>query len=125
MRRVFETKAFGRFARRENIADAELCEAVRRAESGLIDADLGGGVIKQRLPRQGQGKSGGYRSILLFRRDSNVFFVYGFAKKDQDNIRDDDLRAYRKLASKMLALDDKGLLEIVKNRTVREIACHG
>jgi len=66
--RVFMTKPFVRFASRERIADEELCEAVRRAERGLIDADLGGGVIKQRLARAGQGKSGGFRSILLFRR---------------------------------------------------------
>ena len=56
--RVFKTKPFARFANREGIAEKELCEAVRRAESGLIDADLGGGVIKQRLAREGQGKSG-------------------------------------------------------------------
>ena len=76
----FVTKPFVRFASRERIADEELCEAVRRAERGLIDADLGGGVIKQRLARAGQGKSGGFRSILLFRRGSKAFFVYGFAR---------------------------------------------
>jgi hypothetical protein len=61
--RVFKTKPFARFASREWLADQELCEAVRRAERGLIDADLGGGVIKQRLAREGQGKSGGFRII--------------------------------------------------------------
>ena len=85
--RVFKTKPFARFARREGIADEELCKVVRRVEAGLIDANLGGGVIKQRLARAGRGKSGGYRSILLFRQGMIAFFVYGFAKSDQDNIR--------------------------------------
>jgi hypothetical protein len=85
--RVFKTGPFARFAKHEGIADQELCEAVRRAEKGSIDADLGGGVIKQRLARQGQGRSGGWRSIVLFRRGDRAFFVYGFAKSDRDNIR--------------------------------------
>jgi hypothetical protein len=123
--RVFMTKPFVRFASRERIADEELCEAVRRAERGLIDADLGGGVIKQRLARAGQGKSGGFRSILLFRRGSKAFFVYGFAKSDQDNIRRDELKAFRKLADEMLMLDDNALAAAVKNGTIMEIECHG
>jgi hypothetical protein len=98
--RVFKTKPFGRFASHEGIADEDLCEAVRRAARGLIDADLGGGVIKQRLARKGQGKSGGFRSIVLFRRSEKAFFVYGFAKSDKDNIRRDELKAFRKLAAK-------------------------
>ena len=78
--RVFKTKPFARFSAREDIADALLCEAVKRAQTGLIDADLGGGVIKQRLPREGQGRSGGYRSLVVFKRDRRAIFVYGFAK---------------------------------------------
>ena len=50
--RVFKTKAFSRFANHDEISDEELCLAVLRAETGLIDADLGGGVIKQRLARE-------------------------------------------------------------------------
>jgi len=84
--RVFKTKPFIRFADREGVSDSSLCEAVQRADAGLIDADLGGGVIKQRLARQGQGRSGGFRSIVLFRTQYRAFFVYGFAKKDRANI---------------------------------------
>lgn len=123
--RVFKTKPFVRFAAHEGIADAELCEAIRRAEQGLIDADLGGGVIKQRLARKGQGKSGGFRSIVLFRRGEKAFFVYGFAKSDRDNIRRDELKAFRRLADEMLAYDDKALRAATKNGTIMEIRCHG
>jgi len=123
--RVFKTKPFARFASREGIADEELCEAVAQAERGLIDADLGGGVIKQRLAREGQGKSGGFRTILLFRRGVKAFFVYGFAKSDRDNIRRDELKAFRKLAGEMLTLDDKALAAAMRNGTIMEIEYHG
>ena len=122
--RIFKTKPFARFASHEGIDDEALCEAVRRAENGLIDADLGGGVIKQRLAREGQGKSGGFRSIVLFRRGEKAFFAYGFAKNDRDNIKRDELKAFRKLADEMLALDDKALATAMKNGTITEIRCH-
>ena len=121
--RVFKNKPFDRFANREGIAEVELCEAVWQAEKGLVDADLGGGVIKQRLARKGQGKSGGYRSIILFRRTERAFFVYGFAKGDRANIQRDELQAFRKLASEMLVLDNKELRAAMKNGTITEVIC--
>lgn len=121
--RVFKTKPFARFADREGIADAALCDAVRRAGQGLIDADLGGGVIKQRIARKGRGKSGGVRSIVLFRHGETAVFVYGFAKSARDNIRRDELAAFRKLAGVMLALDGKALSAAMANGTIMEIAC--
>jgi hypothetical protein len=123
--RVFKTKWFARFAKHEGIAEEELCDAIRRAEKRLIDADLGGGVIKQRLARQGQGKSGAFRSIVLFSRGSMAFFAYGFAKSDRENIEQDELKAFRKLAQEMLALNDKALAAAIKNGTITEIRCHG
>ena len=78
--RVFKSKRFAKFARKERISDATLCQSVLDAERGQIDADYGGGVIKQRIARPNEGKSGGYRSIILFRRGERAFFVYGFAK---------------------------------------------
>jgi hypothetical protein len=119
--RVFKTKTFVRFARGEDISDDDLCEAVQRAENALIDADLGGGVIKQRLARRGQGKSGGFRTIVLFRQGARAFFVYGFAKNDRDKIEPDELKAFRKLARTMLALDDVALVKAMDNGTITEI----
>jgi len=102
--RVFVTKSFARFASRAALDDDDLLEAVKWAESGVIDADLGGGVIKQRIVRKGEGKSGGYRSILLLRKGSMIVFVYGFAKSDRENIRSDELRAFRKTCGRRLEL---------------------
>jgi len=84
--RILKNIWFERFARKERITDAMLREAIAAAERGLIDADLGGGVIKQRIARPGQGKSGGYRSIILFKSGDRALFVYGFAKNHQENI---------------------------------------
>lgn len=119
--RVFKTKPFVRFTDGERIDDAALLEAVDRAASGLVDADLGGGVIKQRIARPGQGRSGGFRSIVLFRRGDRAIFAYGFAKNARDNIRRDELRAFRRLAEQMFALTDKDLSKAMANGTIVEV----
>ena len=122
--RVFKNKAFDRFASREHIQDAELYEAVAAADAGRIDADLGGGVIKQRIARAGQGKSGGFRTIVLFRKGQHAFFVYGFAKNERDNIRPDELKAFRALAKEMLRYENSALDASLKNGTLKEIKSH-
>ena len=105
--------------------DAALRDAVRRAGRGLVDADLGGGVIKQCIGRRGQGRSGGFRVIVLFRGGEHAFFVYGFAKKDQENLRRDELEAFRMLAGELLGLDEAGLDEVLANGTIIEVSCDG
>ena len=120
---TFMTKAFARFAKREGLEDAALCDAVRRARQGLIDADLGGGVIKQRIARKGGGRSGGYRMIVLFRRGELAFFVYGFAKSGRANLRRDELAAYRLLADEYLTLDPPGLAAAQAVGAIIEVKC--
>lgn len=105
--RIFKTKLFARFARRERIADASLREAVDRIARGLVDADLGGGLIKQRIARAGQGRSGGYRVLLAFREKDRTVFVYGFAKSDRENIDDQELAVVREVSDLWLAADAK------------------
>ena len=111
--RIFKNAWFVRFARKQKIADAALREAVARAEKGSIDADLGGGVLKPRIGRPGQGRSGGYRTIMLYRRQERAFFVYGFAKSDRGNIDRDEEDAFRKAARHVLALSEAHLAELV------------
>ena len=121
--RTFKTRAFSRFAAREGIDDAALCEAVGRARSGSVDADLGGGVIKQRIARKGGGRSGGFRTIVLFRREELAFFVYGFAKSVRENLRRDELAAFRRLADEYLALDLAGLAAAQAVGAIIEVKC--
>jgi len=98
-----------------------LKDAVARAERGIIDAELGGGVIKQRIARAGQGKSGGYRSIIIFQKGERAFFVYGFAKSDRENIEPDETAAFRKSAKAFFALSDKQIEALIKNQELTEV----
>jgi hypothetical protein len=84
MVRLFKVKWFAKFAKRERLRDASLKEAVARADRGLIDADLGGHVIKQRVARPGRGKSGGYRVIIALQTKERAVFLYGFAKNERE-----------------------------------------
>ena len=102
--RIYANRWFAKFAAKVKINDATLADAVHRAESGLIDADLGSGLIKQRIARQGGGKSGGYRSILIFRSGERAIFVFAFAKSGKANLSAAELKVYRKAASIMLEL---------------------
>lgn len=98
--RIFKNKRFAKFAKDEGISNEKLFAAVKDAEAGLIDADYGGGVIKQRIARLNEGKSSGYRTVILYCHGDKAFFVYGFSKKDRDNInkrlKNENLRNWQK-----------------------------
>ena len=101
--RIFKTKLFAKFARREHISDASLAEAVTRAGEGLVDANLGGGIIKQRVARKGQGRSGGYRTLIAYRLGDFAVFLFGYAKSERANISDDELSGLQIIAGQWLA----------------------
>ncbi len=119
--RVFKSKSFHRFARHCGIDDASLLDAVQRAERGLIDADLGSGVIKQRIARSGQGKSGGFRAIVFFRKGARTFFVHGFEKSSQSNIEPWELRQFRKAAKIVLDLTDTEISRALETGVFLEV----
>jgi hypothetical protein len=119
--RVFKTRWFERFARKERIRNDALIDAVSRAEKGRVDVDLGGGVIKQRIARPGQGKSGAYRTIIFFRRSSRAVFAYGFAKSDRANIDADEERQFKEAARHVLRLTEKQIDELLKNGDFVEV----
>ena len=119
--RVFKTKTFARLARRERISDASLREAVRRAERGLIDADLGGGVIKQRVARTGQGRSGGYRVLVAYRAKTRSVFLFGFAKSARANVDKDELATLRDIAKAWLAADSHALAGALNRGLIEEV----
>lgn len=122
--KIYKSKWFARFAKKERLSDARLCEAIENAEKGLIDADYGESVIKQRIARQGTGKSGGYRSIVLFQKGERSFFVYGFAKNDQDNIDKSDERDFKDLAAVLLNASDAQIAELIESGKFQEVQCN-
>lgn len=121
--RIYKTRAFGRFARKERIVDAALCEAIERAERGLIDADLGGHVIKQRVARPGQGRSGGFRVLIAYHSAIRSVFLHGFAKNDQDSVSQDELEQLRNAAAEVLGWSDEAVAKLLEAGKWMEIGC--
>lgn len=120
--RIFKNREFSRFARKEKISKEKLVEAIKNADAGMIDANYGGGVIKQRISRPGEGKSGGYRSIILYRQDDKAFFVYGFAKNELDNIDKTEERDFKSLAKIMFAMTDEQINALLNAGKIKEVA---
>jgi hypothetical protein len=118
---VFKTRWFARFARNEGIADKSLRGAIERAGRGLIDADLGGGLIKQRVARRGQGRSGGYRVIVGYRIRSRAVFVDGFAKSARENLEPDELISFRRLADYWLSASATEICDGLEDHSIQEV----
>jgi hypothetical protein len=108
------TKGFARFARKAGIRDDRLLAAAADVAKGNFDADLGGGVFKQRVARERGGKSGGFRTIIVFRIGGRSFFVHGFAKSDKSNVAAKELDALKKLADVLLGLSEEEIEEAVR-----------
>ena len=121
--RIFKTRALARFAKREAISDESLVAAIETAKRGLIDADLGGGLIKQRVARPGQGKRGGFRMLIGFRSDRAIF-LFGFAKNERENIDDKQLTTLREIVASWFAADDKKIAQALKDGLLIEVK-HG
>lgn len=119
--RVFKIRWFARFARSERIDDESLSEAISRAARGLIDADLGGGLIKQRVARRGRGRSGGYRMILAYRVKQRAVFLYGFAKNERENIEPDELEDLRLVARGWLEATSERIETALKDGAIQEV----
>lgn len=120
--RIFKTKWFVRYVRHEQISDHSLHDAIDRAERGLIDADLGGGVIKQRVARTGQGRSGGYRMLIAYRSGNRAVFMYGIAKNDRGNIDEDELTTLREIGATWLTAQPEELGKAIKEGILEEIS---
>lgn len=122
MSRIFKTRHFARWSRKAGIADAVLCKAVHEMEQGLIDADLGKGVVKKRVPLSGRGKSGGARTLVATNKDDRWFFVFGFEKSSRENIDAMELHALQMLAKDLLGVADDGLDALVSAEALQEIS---
>lgn len=125
MARIFKTRAFLRMMRKSGVRNDDLCSAVLEMKDGLVDADLGGGVLKKRIALPGGGKRGGARTIVATNKGDRWFFVFGFKKNDRSNITDAELEALQKIAvdllkqpgSRLDALVVQGELEEICNET--------
>jgi len=123
MKRVFKTRHFSRWMRKTELTDSALLNAVEEMVKGLIDADLGGGVVKKRIGLAGRGKRGGARTLVATNKGNRWFFVFGFEKNERANSADDELEALRDIAEQLLARTGRQLDEAVEAGALQEI-CH-
>ena len=123
MRRVFKTRQFAKWMRKTDLTDEALCLAVSEMLGGLVDADLGGDVLKKRVALPGRGKRGGARTLVATRRASRWFFVFGFEKSEKANVTSTELEALQWLAKQLLDLTGRQLEVAVKDGSLQEI-CH-
>ena len=123
MKRVFKTRYFQRWMRKTELTDAGLCNAIDEMLAGLIDADLGGGVLKKRVSVGGRGKRGGARTLVATNKGSRWFFVFGFEKSVRANVSDEELEALKSIAADLLARTDMQLDVALADGTLQEI-CH-
>jgi hypothetical protein len=120
---VYKTRWFDRWARKEELAAASLCAAVQEMMHGLVDADLGGGLVKKRIGRPGQGKSGGYRTLVATNRGNRWVFVFGFPKNERSNIDKDEAEALKKLAAHLRSLTPQAIGKAERAGELMEVDC--
>ena len=123
MNRVFKTRYFCRWMRKTELTVDALCAAVSEMARGLIDADLGGGIVKKRVGLAGRGKRGGARTLVATNKGNRWFFVFGFEKNARANISNEEKEALQDLAQDLLARGTKELDSAVEDGSLEEI-CH-
>lgn len=122
---IWQTRCFERWARKEGLDPVALCQAIQEMAEGLYEADLGGGLMKKRVARAGQGKSGGYRTLVATNRKDRWFFVYGFPKSVRANIDAREEAALKKLSATLLALKPAQISKAVAAGELKEVRCNG
>ncbi len=119
--RVFKTKWFDKWSKKEKLNNKQLKNAVGEMDKGLVDADLGKAVFKKRIAIAGQGKSGGYRTIIAYKLEDKAFFIYGFSKSKKTNISNNELKALQILAENVLGYDDLKLDDLILKKELYEV----
>lgn len=121
---IYKTRIFDRWARKQKLDDLSLCSAVREMSAGSYEADLGGGLFKKRIARSGQGKRGGFRTLVASNKDNLWFFVFGFAKNERSNINKHEEEALKLLASTLLSFTPQALEEAKNAKEMIEVNCN-
>lgn len=122
---IFKNRTFNKWAAKEGLDDEALRAAVDEMECGLIDADLGGHVVKKRVALAGRGKRGGGRTLVAYKVGNKTFFVYGFAKNAIANIKDDELKGLKAYAKVLLRYSAKELKDAVKTGVLIKVENDG
>ena len=107
-----KTKWFNKWSKKNIVTDNKLLNAIEAVSNNLGIADLGGCLYKVRIPKSGQGKSGGFRTVVVFKKSDRAIFVYGFSKNEKDNLDKEELKYFKKLAKDLLEIDKKEFIKM-------------
>jgi len=121
---IYKALSFVRWARKEKLDDLSLCNAVQEMKNGLYDADLGGGLVKKRVARLGQGKRSSFRTLIATNKKDRWFFLFGFAKNERSNIDKDEEKALKALSKEMLSYTPEALEQAKQNKVLIEVICN-
>jgi hypothetical protein len=121
---IYKTKVFSRWANDEGLSDLSLCSAVDEMLSGLIDADLGSSLLKKRVARTGQGKSGGFRTLVATNKGDRWIFVFGFSKNEKSNIDKKEEKALKKLADQLLSMSSEDVAKAQSKNELIKVICN-
>lgn len=120
---VYKTKCFDRWAKKQNLSEGTLCEAVHEMMAGFYDADLGGGLLKKRIARPGKGKSAGFRTLVATNKGKQWIFMFGFSKNERSNIDKGEEEALKRLAIHLLSLTPHALDKAQHAGELMEVNC--
>ncbi len=120
---IYKTRWFDRWARKEGLTTASLCTAVQEMAAGMYEADLGGCLVKKRIARAGQGKSGGFRTLVATNKGSRWVFVFGFSKNERSNIDNDEEQALKKIVADLLSLTTQAIGKAQRAGELIEVNC--
>lgn len=121
---IYKTHWFDSWAKKQDLNAYALCQAVQEMKAGLYEADLGGGLFKKRIAKQGQGKSGGFRTLIATNKGGLWFFVYGFEKNTRSNISQKEQVALKRLAAELLHYPPQIIENLERANELIKVECH-
>jgi hypothetical protein len=121
--RIFKTKWFNRWAKGEGIPDSALIQAAEEVAGGKFEADLGGCLFKKRLARPNEGKRGGYRTIVGYKKphSARIIFLYAFAKNSKGNISAKEEKVLSITAGGLLSASDQVIERVLADGEIYEV----
>ena len=116
-----KTKWFNKWAKKQKLSDDRLLLSIEDMQNNLSSVNLGGGLYKVRVSLEHSGKSSSFRTIVVYRENDRAVMVYGFMKKEQDNLSSNELKSFKILSKDILALSDEALTNAIVNKVFIEI----
>jgi hypothetical protein len=116
-----KTKWFNKWAKKQKLSNEKLLLAIEDMQNNLSSVHLGGGLYKVRVSSESSGKSAAFRTIVVYKKDDRAVMVYGFMKKEQDNLSVNELKNLKKLSKDIVALSDEALARAIEKKVFIEI----